>query len=157
MNEEIETSSEKWARLMEHDRFVQRQSDLMAKEKANIVKRQEEQPYVIPEPLPREKTYDEFVDRMYRKVTKIIEGIVEGIVGWDPVLMSLVRKAMPNLIAYDITGVQPMTGPTGLIFAMKTTDKSKDESLFQDEPVIKVPYGQFRKRVLDKVEVELFV
>ena len=38
---------------------------------------------------------------------------------WDPVLISLVRRAMPNLIAYDICGVQPMTGPTGLIFAMK--------------------------------------
>ena len=39
---------------------------------------------------------------------------------FDPVLISLVRRAMPNLIAYDIAGVQPMTGPTGLIFAMKS-------------------------------------
>jgi hypothetical protein len=39
---------------------------------------------------------------------------------WDPVLISLVRRAMPNMIAYDICGVQPMTGPTGLIFAMKS-------------------------------------
>jgi hypothetical protein len=38
---------------------------------------------------------------------------------WDPILISLVRRAMPNLIAYDIAGVQPMTGPTGLIFAMR--------------------------------------
>jgi len=38
---------------------------------------------------------------------------------WDPILISLVRRAMPNLIAYDIAGVQPMNGPTGLIFAMK--------------------------------------
>ena len=38
---------------------------------------------------------------------------------WDPVLISLVRRSMPNLIAYDVCGVQPMTGPTGLIFAMK--------------------------------------
>ena len=37
---------------------------------------------------------------------------------WDPILISLVRRAMPNLIAYDIAGVQPMSGPTGLIFAM---------------------------------------
>ena len=40
--------------------------------------------------------------------------------GYDPVLISLVRRAMPNLIAYDICGVQPMTGPTGLIFAMRS-------------------------------------
>ena len=39
--------------------------------------------------------------------------------GYDPVLISLVRRSMPNLIAYDIAGVQPMTGPTGLIFAMR--------------------------------------
>jgi len=39
---------------------------------------------------------------------------------WDPVLIALVRRAMPNLMAYDIAGVQPMTGPTGLIFAMKS-------------------------------------
>jgi len=38
---------------------------------------------------------------------------------WDPVLIALVRRAAPNLMAYDIAGVQPMTGPTGLIFAMK--------------------------------------
>ena len=42
-----------------------------------------------------------------------------GISNWDPILISLVRRAMPNLVAYDICGVQPMTGPTGLIFAMR--------------------------------------
>ena len=39
---------------------------------------------------------------------------------WDPIMISLVRRAMPNLIAYDVAGVQPMTGPTGLIFAMRS-------------------------------------
>jgi hypothetical protein len=39
--------------------------------------------------------------------------------GYDPILISLVRRAVPNMIAYDICGVQPMTGPTGLIFAMR--------------------------------------
>jgi len=39
---------------------------------------------------------------------------------WDPIMISLVRRSMPNLIAYDIAGVQPMTGPTGLIFAMRS-------------------------------------
>jgi len=60
---------------------------------------------------------------------------------WNPVLIALVRRAMPNLMAYDICGVQPMTGPTGLIFAMKSryqTTKSgasaDDEALF-NEPV----------------------
>lgn len=39
-----------------------------------------------------------------------------GVAGYDPILISLIRRAMPNLVAYDICGVQPMTGPTGLIF-----------------------------------------
>ena len=45
---------------------------------------------------------------------------------WDPILISLVRRAMPNLIAYDVAGVQPMTGPTGLIFAMRASFTSQD-------------------------------
>ena len=45
---------------------------------------------------------------------------------WDPILISLVRRAMPNLIAYDVCGVQPMTGPTGLIFAMRSSFTSQD-------------------------------
>jgi hypothetical protein len=55
---------------------------------------------------------------------------------FDPVLISLVRRAMPNLIAYDVCGVQPMTGPTGLIFAMKSTYTSQGgtEALAIAEP-----------------------
>jgi hypothetical protein len=44
-----------------------------------------------------------------------------SVAGFDPILIGLVRRALPNLMAYDICGVQPMTGPTGLIFAMKST------------------------------------
>ena len=53
---------------------------------------------------------------------------------WDPVLISLVRRAMPNLIAYDVCGVPPMTGPTGLIFAMKSRFQSQTgaEALFNE-------------------------
>jgi hypothetical protein len=53
---------------------------------------------------------------------------------FDPVLISLVRRAMPNLIAYDIAGVQPMTGPTGLIFAMKSkySTQGGTEALFDE-------------------------
>ena len=54
--------------------------------------------------------------------------------GYDPILISLVRRAMPNLIAYDICSVQPMTGPTGLIFAMKSrfTTQGGTEALFNE-------------------------
>ena len=57
-----------------------------------------------------------------------------GVDNFDPVLISLVRRAMPNLIAYDIAGVQPMSGPTGLIFAMKSRYTAQDgtEALFDE-------------------------
>ena len=45
--------------------------------------------------------------------------VTGGVSNFDPILISLVRRALPNLIAYDVAGVQPMTGPTGLIFAMR--------------------------------------
>lgn len=53
---------------------------------------------------------------------------------FDPVLISLVRRSMPNLIAYDIAGVQPMTGPTGLIFAMRArfTSQTGQEALYNE-------------------------
>ena len=61
---------------------------------------------------------------------------------WNPILISLVRRAMPNMMAYDVAGVQPMTGPTGLIFAMKSRYKttkagvsSGDEALFNEAAV----------------------
>ena len=57
-----------------------------------------------------------------------------AISNWDPILISLVRRAMPNLIAYDIAGVQPMTGPTGLIFAMRSryTSQTGSEAMFDE-------------------------
>ena len=60
----------------------------------------------------------------------------DAVANWDPVLISLVRRSMPNLMAYDVCGVQPMSGPTGLIFAMKARmgegATSVDEALFNE-------------------------
>ena len=57
-----------------------------------------------------------------------------NVANWDPILISLVRRAMPSLIAYDVCGVQPMTGPTGLIFSMKAkyTSNTGGEALFNE-------------------------
>ena len=59
------------------------------------------------------------------------------VAGFDPILISLVRRSLPNLIAYDVAGVQPMTGPTGLIFAMRTkyTSQSGDEAFYDEANV----------------------
>jgi hypothetical protein len=57
-----------------------------------------------------------------------------GVDDYDPILISLVRRSLPNLMAYDVAGVQPMTGPTGLIFAMKSHYSAMDgtEALFNE-------------------------
>ena len=65
-------------------------------------------------------------------------GSTEGgpVAGFDPVLISLIRRSMPNLVAYDLAGVQPMTGPTGLIFAMRSrygNQRTGDNETFYNE------------------------
>ena len=57
-----------------------------------------------------------------------------GLAGFDPVLISLIRRSMPNLVAYDICGVQPMSGPTGLVFAMRSRYENQggEEALFNE-------------------------
>jgi len=67
--------------------------------------------------------------------------------GFDPVLISMIRRAMPNLIAYDICGVQPMSGPTGLIFAMRAMYDGQfgpNEALFDEaDPTFSNTGGKF--------------
>ena len=61
-------------------------------------------------------------------------GASSPVAGFDPVLISLIRRAMPNLVAYDLAGVQPMNGPTGLIFAMRSryANMTGTEALFNE-------------------------
>jgi hypothetical protein len=66
-----------------------------------------------------------------------------GVQNYDPILISLVRRALPNLIAYDVAGVQPMTGPTGLIFAMRArynnmsgADSNTNEAFYSEANTI---------------------
>jgi Major capsid protein Gp23 len=64
--------------------------------------------------------------------------LAAGISNFDPILISLVRRALPNLIAYDVAGVQPMTGPTGLIFALRSRygDQSASEAFYNEANTI---------------------
>jgi len=78
---------------------------------------------------------EERQQRSFGEVTEAAANVTGSSVdNFDPVLISLVRRAMPNLIAYDIAGVQPMSGPTGLIFAMKSryTTQGGTEALFDE-------------------------
>lgn len=73
-------------------------------------------------------------DRLSLNETTPANATGSGIDTYDPILISLVRRALPNLMAYDVCGVQPMTGPTGLIFAMKSRymGKAGTEALFNE-------------------------
>ena len=63
-----------------------------------------------------------------------------AVANWDPILISLVRRAMPNLIAYDVAGVQPMTGPTGLIFAMRSRYKTQTSQAQAHRLALTLPF-----------------
>ena len=63
-----------------------------------------------------------------------------GIDNWNPILISLVRRSLPNLIAYDICGVQPMTAPTGLVFCMKPRYNDNTSRLAMTEALL---YNEF--------------
>jgi hypothetical protein len=69
-------------------------------------------------------------------VTQAAGSANSALAGYDPILISLVRRAMPNVVAYDVAGVQPMTAPTGLIFAMRARYDGQNgpEAMF-DEPI----------------------
>ena len=73
-------------------------------------------------------------DRMALNESGGPTNVTGGVQNFDPILISLVRRALPNLIAYDVAGVQPMTGPTGLIFAMraKYTNQAGGEAFFNE-------------------------
>ena len=120
-----ENLQEKWSPILEHSDLPKIEDNYKKAVTAVILENQEkalnEDRAVLSEDAPRNSTG-------------------AAISNWDPILISLVRRAMPNLVAYDICGVQPMTGPTGLIFAMKAryndlpsgTRDQNSEALFNE-------------------------
>ena len=67
------------------------------------------------------------------------------VAGFDPVLISLIRRSMPNLVAYDLAGVQPMNAPTGLIFAMRSrfVDGTNANNMLGTEALFNEPDSAF--------------
>jgi len=115
MSEEIK---EKWAPVMEHTDLPEIKDPYRRDVTMRLLQNQEEflQKQALQEAVPGNSTAD--------------------VSNWDPILISLVRRAMPQMIAYDVCGVQPMTGPTGLIFAMRafhgTGTTAATEALFNE-------------------------
>ena len=120
-----ENLQEKWSPILEHSDLPKIEDNYKRAVTAVILENQE-------------KALNE--DRATLEEAAPLNATGSAISNWDPILISLVRRAMPNLVAYDICGVQPMTGPTGLIFAMKAryhddvnaTRDNMSEALFNE-------------------------
>ena len=113
---------EKWAPVLDHESLPQIEDSHKRGVVAQILENQE-------------KALSEEAQVLSETVQTVGTGGFGGsatatgpVAGFDPVLISLIRRSMPQLIAYDIAGVQPMTGPTGLIFAMRTVYGSERDA-----------------------------
>jgi len=108
-NHEIQ---EKWSAILEHDALP----TIADKNKRAVVAQLLEN---TERAMIEESAQGGQTSLMTETSGALATSLAGGVATYDPVLISLVRRAMPNLIAYDICGVQPMTGPTGLIFALR--------------------------------------
>jgi hypothetical protein len=103
--------TEKWEPVLRHDALPQIEDTYKTKVTAVLLENQEQA--MRAQRLTEDNTLGGPISNVFGNASST------NIAGYDPILISLVRRAMPNLIAYDICGVQPMTAPTGLIFAMR--------------------------------------
>jgi hypothetical protein len=110
-NTPYDVLTEKWEPVLSHDALPSIQDDYRKKVTAVLLENQEQA--LRSQHLTEDMASGNLGMPMdYTNTTRVS--------GYDPVLISLIRRAMPNLMAYDICGVQPMTAPTGLIFAMRS-------------------------------------
>ena len=120
-----EALAEKWAPLLDYDGLDPIKDNHRRMVTAVLLENQEQ--------TMREER--EFLSEQPTVTTGSSGATAAGpVAGFDPVLISLIRRSMPNLVAYDLAGVQPMSGPTGLIFAMRSrfTSQSGAEALFNE-------------------------
>jgi len=109
-----DTLVEKWNPLLNHEAIPEIQDSYKKKVTAQLLENQEKalrEQYLIEGPANAMGG---------NPSTGQVGAASSGIAGYDPILISLVRRSMPNLMAYDLAGVQPMSAPTGLIFAMRS-------------------------------------
>ena len=110
---------EKWAPVLDHDGLDKIEDSHKRMVTAVLLENQE-------------KTIKE--EREFLSEAAPTNSTGSAIDNFDPVLISLIRRAMPNLVAYDLAGVQPMNGPTGLIFAMRSryTNQTGTETFYNE-------------------------
>ena len=121
-----ENLQKKWAPILEHKDLPSIKDNYRKAVTAVILEQQEKA-------LREERAQSSF-QPITETAANATTGGTGNLANWDPILISLVRRSMPNLIAYDIAGVQPMSGPTGLIFAMKSkySTQGGTEALFNE-------------------------
>jgi len=113
-----DTLVEKWNPLLSHEALPEIQDSYKKKVTAVLLENQEKalrEQYLIETPANAMGG-----NPVVTNSGAAIQAGAGGIAGYDPILISLVRRSMPNLMAYDLAGVQPMSAPTGLIFAMRS-------------------------------------
>jgi hypothetical protein len=122
--------TEKWSPVLDHQAMPEIEDGYRRKVTAALLENQES--------ALREQSLNEAPSSLNHAGSGGLAG-VDGsqrpLGGYDPILISLVRRAMPNLMAYDVCGVQPMSAPTGLIFALKSQFSGADrnnEALFAE-------------------------
>ena len=118
-----EQLQEKWAPILNHDGLGEIQDPHKRMVTSVLLENQEK--------MLREES--EFLGEA--APTNSTTGGTGAISNFDPVLISLIRRSMPNLVAYDLAGVQPMNGPTGLIFAMRSryaSDRGGEEAFYNE-------------------------
>jgi hypothetical protein len=122
-----DTLLEKWEPLINHESIPSIQDSYKRKVTAVLLENQENA-------LRQQYITETANNQMGGNFSNAQVGSAGGLAGYDPILISLVRRSMPNLMAYDIAGVQPMSAPTGLIFAMRSkyTTQGGNEALFQE-------------------------
>jgi hypothetical protein len=108
-----DTLLEKWEPLINHESIPSIQDSYKRKVTAMLLENQENA-------LRQQYITEVGANNMGGNFSNAQVGSAGGLAGYDPILISLVRRSMPNLMAYDIAGVQPMSAPTGLIFAMRS-------------------------------------
>ena len=120
-----------------YDRLVEKWSPVLNEESAGTIKDSHRKAVTAVILENQERAFQEEAAQNTNMLTEAAPGnATSSAANWNPVLISLVRRALPNMMAYDVCGVQPMTGPTGLIFAMKsrygTGSTSNDEALYNE-------------------------
>ena len=116
----------KWAPILEHKDLPKIKDTYRKSITAVILENQEK--------AMREERAQSSFQAINETAANATTGGTGYMANWDPILISLVRRSMPNLIAYDICGVQPMSGPTGLVFAMKSkyTSQGGTEAMYNE-------------------------